>query len=346
MKYVPLIYPTIPLKMTDVKNTIELLSQLSKEERVDELLPVAQQIVEDLSKETEKNFIQPTEEFFPKLQQRVDGTEKMEVIPTGFRDIDNRVYWVAKWNIMTICARTGWWKTTLWLNMAVNMCQNYKVGFISLEMTKEELLDKIVSRVAHVKSNSLAINRFSDWDKTNLNENLAKAKDVVGRITFAFDCFNIEEIVSVINQMADIWVEVVFLDWLWMVEAEGWGKWEQLRVVMTKLKQVALARNIWIVTMQQLNRDADSDNWSGPFMRDIADSSAIEKISSPVLIMRRSWDDKTTDVRLFKMRRLNSDLLEEFYNDKKIVDPRDEFCNIRLWENLTYSEFTDYTKPF
>ena len=84
------------------------------------------------------------------------------------------------------------------------MCQNYKVGFISLEMTKEELLDKIVSRVAHVKSNSLAINRFSDWDKTNLNENLAKAKDVVGRITFAFDCFNIEEIVSVINQMADI----------------------------------------------------------------------------------------------------------------------------------------------
>ena len=92
MKYVPLIYPTIPLKMTDVKNTIELLSQLSKEERVDELLPVAQQIVEDLSKETEKNFIQPTEEFFPKLQQRVDGTEKMEVIPTGFRDIDNRVY--------------------------------------------------------------------------------------------------------------------------------------------------------------------------------------------------------------------------------------------------------------
>lgn len=333
--------------MADITNTIELLLQLNKEGSENEdLLPIAQQIVEDLSTVSTKSYIQPIEEFFSRLDQRVAGTEPMEVIPTGFIDIDNRVYWVAKWNIMTICARTGWWKTTLWLNMAVNMSKNYKVGFISLEMTKEELLDKIVSRVAHVKSNSLAINRFTDWDKRNLAENMYKVKDVVKNITFAFDCYNINEIIQTINEMADNWVEVVFLDWLWMVEADWAWKREQLRVVMTKLKQVALARNIWIVTMQQLNRDADSDNGSWPFMKDIADSSAIEKISSPVLIMRRSWDDKITDVRLFKMRRLNSDLLESFYNDKKIVDPRDEFCNIRLWENLTYSEYTDYVKPF
>lgn len=333
--------------MTNITNTIELLLQLNKEgSNEEDLLPIAQQIVEDLSIATTKSYIQPIEDFFPRLNQRVDWTEPMEVIPTGFRDIDSRVYWVAKWNIMTICARTGWWKTTLWLNMAVNMCENYKVGFISLEMTKEELLDKIVSRVAHVKSNSLAINRFTEWDRKNLEENLQKVKDIVSKMTFAFDCYNINEITQVMNEMADNWVEVIFLDWLWMVEADWAGKREQLRVVMTKLKQVALSRNIWIVTMQQLNRDADSDNGSWPYMRDIADSSAIEKISSPVLIMRRSWDDKTTDVRLFKMRRLNSDLLEEFYNDKRIADPRDEFCNIRLWENLTYSEFIDYIKPF
>jgi replicative DNA helicase len=54
--------------------------------------------------------------------------------------------------------------------MAVNMCENYKVGFISLEMTKEELLDKIVSQVCHVKSSALTINVFSDWDKQNLKE--------------------------------------------------------------------------------------------------------------------------------------------------------------------------------
>lgn len=333
--------------MTNITNTIELLLQLNKEgSNEEDLLPIAQQIVEDLSTATTKSYIQPIDDFFPRLGQRVDGTEPMEVIPTGFRDIDNRVYWVAKWNIMTICARTGWWKTTLWLNMAVNMCQNYKVWFISLEMTKEELLDKIVSRVAHVKSNSLAINRFTSRDKKNLEENLQKVKDVVNKMTFAFDCYNINEITQVMNEMADNGIEVIFLDWLWMVEADGAGKREQLRVVMTKLKQIALARNIWIVTMQQLNRDADSDNGSWPYMRDIADSSAIEKISSPVLIMRRSWDDKITDVRLFKMRRLNSDLLEEFYNDKRVVDPRDEFCNIRLWENLTYSEFVDFAKPF
>lgn len=332
--------------MSNINNTITLLQQLAEEGRENsELLPLAQQIVEDLSTSTEdKQFIQDVGDFFPKLKWRVNWTEKLDVIPTGFKDIDARVYGVAKWNIMTIAARTGWWKTTLWLNMAVNMCENYKVGFISLEMTKEELLDKIVSQVCHVKSSALTINVFSEWDKQNLKEFWEKAIDVSKKITLAFDCFFIDDIVLCMNQMADMGIEVIFLDWLGMIEARGQNKPEQMREIMAKIKQVALKRNIAVVAMQQLWRQVDGDDPRGPFMRDISDGSAIEKVSSPVLIMRRSWDvDKTTDIRLFKMRRLNSELLEKMY--EKTSDARYEFANLKLSEDLSYCQFKDYTPP-
>lgn len=333
--------------MSNTNNTITLLSQMSQEWRdKSELLELAQQIVQDLTEETGegKKFIQDIDDFFPRLKNRINGTEKLEVVPTGFKDIDARVYGVAKWNIMTIAARTWGWKTTLWLNMAVNMCQNYKVGFISLEMTKEELLDKIVSQVCRVKSSSLTINHFSATDIQNLKELGDKAVDISKKITLAFDCFFIDDIVTCMNQMADLGIEVIFLDRLGMIEARGQNKPEQMREIMAKIKQVALSRNIAIVAMQQLWRQVDWDDPRWPFMRDISDGSAIEKVSSPVLIMRRSWDvDKTTDIRLFKMRRLNSDLLEQMY--QKTSDAWYEFANLKLWEDLSYCQFTDYIPP-
>lgn len=330
--------------MNDIQNTVLLLQQLVAEGREkSELIPIAKQIVEDLgTEETETNFIQDIGTYFPRLRWRIEGTETMDVVPTGFKDIDNRVYGVAKWNIMTIAARTGWWKTTLWLNMAVNMTENYKVGFISLEMTKDEILDKIVSQVCRVKLSSLTINRFSQYDIQNIKEKWAKAMDIANKITFAFDCFHIDEIVNVMSQMAELWVDVVFIDWLWLIEARGQSKPEQMREIMSKIKQCALSKNMAVVAMQQLWRQVDWDDPKGPFMRDIADGSAIEKVSSPVLIMWRSWEeDKTTDIRLFKMRRLNSDLLDEMYNDRNIVDPRYDFANVKLWEDLTYCQFTN-----
>lgn len=329
--------------MSDFKNEITLLHQRAIEERdKTDILQLAQQIVQDLWVDEEKNFIQDVWDFFPRLKSRVDGTEECEVVPTGFRDIDNRIYWVAKWNIMTIAARTGGWKTTLWLNMAVNMSKEHIIGFISLEMTKDELLDKIVSRVCKVRASSLNINRFSSIDVQNMRQYWEDAKKVANSIILATDCFFIDDIVSVMNQMADQWAEVIFIDWLWMIEAEWREKKDQLRAAMRKIKQVALNRNVWVVAMQQLNREADNSP-TGPFLRQISDSSAIEHISAPVLMLRRSWDfDKVTDVRLFKMRRLNSDLLEKMYDDKTILDPWYDFANIRLWENLAYCEFTDF----
>lgn len=326
--------------MSDVQNMWELIAELIKEKRYTEIAPLLPEFQKLVQPEEEKQLIQETSNYLQDLKERIAGKVNDSIIPTGFKDIDDRIFGAVKWNIMTICARTGWGKTTLGLNIALNMLKGHKVGFISLEMTEEEICDKIVSRIAKVRHSSLTINKFKDreiqWIKDRANE----IKYAIDNLVRAYDCYNIEEIEEAIEQMADKWCEVVFVDWLWMIEAPGNSQPEKIRQIMAKLKQKATTKNIAIIAMQQLNRQMD---WTSrpPYMYDIADGSAIEKISSPILIMWKA-EDWYTEVSLYKTRRLNAD---KFMNTNWIID-WDAATTLRLKDDLWFSWFKDYEQPF
>ena len=127
-----------------------------------------------------------------------------------------------------------------------------------------------------------------------------------------------------------------------MIEAPGTSKPDQMRNIMTALKQVAINRNIAIIAMQQLNRQMDGTNRE-PFMYDIADGSAIEKISSPVLIMWK-YEEGITDISIYKARRLNSD---EFLRENGTLD-REKATTLRLKDRLGRGGFEELSSepPF
>ena len=318
----------------------ELIAELIKEKRYEEIAPLLPQFQKLIQPEEEKQLIQETSNYLQDLKERIAWKVNDSIIPTGFKDIDDRIFGAVKWNIMTICARTGWGKTTLGLNIALNMLKGHKVGFISLEMTEEEICDKIVSRIAKVRHSSLTINKFKDreiqWIKDRANE----IKYAIDNLVRAYDCYNIESLSEAIEQMTERWCEIIFVDWLWMIEAPGNSQPEKMRVIMSTLKELAITKNIAIIAMQQLNRQMDGA-MREPRMYDIADGSAIEKISSPVLIMWRS-EEWYTDISLYKTRRLNAD---KFMNANWIID-WDAATTLRLKDDLWYSWFKNDEQPF
>lgn len=326
--------------MSDVQNMWELIAELIKEKRYTEIAPLLPEFQKLVQPEEEKQLIQETSNYLEELKERIAWKVNDSIIPTGFKDIDDRIFGAVKWNIMTICARTGWGKTTLGLNIALNMLKGHKVWFISLEMTEEEICDKIVSRIAKVRHSSLTINKFKDWEIQWIKDRANEIKYAIDNLVRAYDCYNIEEIEEAIEQMAYKWCEVVFVDWLWMIEAPGNSQPEKIRQIMAKLKQKATSRNIAIIAMQQLNRQMDGA-MREPRMYDIADGSAIEKISSPVLIMWRA-EEWYTDISLYKTRRLNAD---KFMNTNWIID-WDAATTLRLKDDLWFSWFKDYEQPF
>lgn len=325
--------------MSETENYAELILALAKEWRDEEIRPLLKQLEIWLKNVEEKQLIIETTNYLSELKERMAGKVNETIIETGFKDIDERIFGAVKWNIMTICARTWWWKTTLGLNIALNMLQKHKVGFISLEMTEQEIGDKIVSRIGRVRHSSLTINKFEERELQNIKKHGKEIKYAIDNLLRAYDCYDIESLSETITEMAKRWCEVVFVDWIWMIEAPGVSKPEQVRTIMTRLKQLAISNDIAIVTMQQLNRQMDWQNRQ-PYMYDIADGSAIEKISSPVLIMWRE-DDYMTNITIYKARRLNADkfLIEWWKIDWERA------VNLKLKDDLSYSWFQD-EKPF
>ena len=324
---------------------IELLYQLSKEWRTDEV----SDLIREISKEVRKE--KPSEEkeydYFKNLRARIDWTAQLSIIPTGLKDIDSRIFWAVKGNIMTICAKTGKGKTTLGMTIAGNMISaGKKVWFISLEMTEEELCDKILSRYAKVRLSSLSLNKFSDREMQNLKENWANAKKIIDSLERTYDCFELDDLWDTISDMAEKWCEAIFVDWLWMIEVSGVESIpKQMRLIMSELKRLAKTHDVAIIAMQQLNRQMD---WTfrEPFLYDIADGSSIEKISSPVLIMRDWTEEGQTAVKLFKCRRLND---AKFMKWDRL--DWETMMNFQLKDRLWYCHFADVdwedeTKPF
>lgn len=329
----------------------------------DDILPVAKQLVEDLSKNggEERDFIVQPWWYFEELGKRTKGELKAKIIPTWFRDIDNRLYWVFAWEIMTIAARTWVGKTTLWIDMALNMLENYKVGFITLEMTKEDMLDRIMSRECNIYLGSFYSDSFKPRDIDNLRQYWAKAKEKIEKLVLAYWCFNLDDVLATINKMVDEGCEVIFIDWLWMINAPWNKRNEQMVTVMTSLKDLATSRWIAIVAMQQLNRQIDSIARDAPELSDIADSSAIEHISSPVLILRKNKDEKTDETlcTIFKARRINEEAKQQCREMAESVGKKrqDIFYVIKFKDDLWHCSFRDYdynlppttsqwTKPF
>lgn len=324
------------------------MQTMADEWRNDELLPIAKTLIQDIENEgwDNRDFIVSTEDYYKNLWRRSRWEVKAKIIPTWFKDIDSRLYWVFAWEIMTIAARTWVGKTTLWIDMALNMLEDRKVWFITLEMTKEDMLDRMMSRECNIYLGSFYSDSFSQRDIENLKNYWAKAKEKIDKLMLAYWCFNLDDILSTIRHMADNWCEVVFIDWLWMINAPWNKRNEQMHDVMVSLKDIAIEKDIAIVAMQQLNRQIDNIVRDDPQLSDIADSSAIEHISSPVLIL---WKDKNepsdeTFCTIFKARRINEDAKQVCKDIAKVqwMKRQQVFYKITFKDDLWHCSFRDF----
>ena len=138
-----------------------------------------------------------------------------------------------------------------------------------------------------------------------------------------------------------------------------------MHYIMTTIKDFAIEKNVAIVAMQQLNRQIDAIARDEPQLYDIADSSAIEHISSPVLILRKKKDGEKekgdeTLCEIFKARRINEEAKNQCREIAKIQEKKRQeiFYRIVLKDDLWHCSFRDYdpnlptnnlpewTKPF
>ncbi len=231
--------------------------------------------------------------------QKISGPDKAKYggIPTGFTYLDTILTGMGRSDLIILAARPGMGKTSFALNIATNVAKKQKipVAIFSLEMSKEQLANRILSAEAGVDSHSFrsgALND-SDWD------DLAHATDVLHDVPIYMDDssgITIPEVKAKIRRInqdpSRPPIGLVVIDYLQLMTS---GKRTENRVqeiseITRNLKIMAKELNVPVIALSQLSRAAEKSSGRSdhrPQLSDLRDSGSIEQDADVVLFLYR-----------------------------------------------------------
>ena len=256
--------------------------------------------------ETEKNIFtvlqqKTVEDYKPIREIVMDTLDKIESasksknhvtgLSTGFIDLDYMTSGLQPSDLILIAARPSMGKTALVLNMVVDMAvrQKLPVALFSLEMSREQLMNRLFSQESHVDSQKIRNGQLSenDWGK------LAEAAGLIAESQLIIDDtpgISISELRSKARKYKlDHDIKVIFIDYLQLMQGSGRTDSRQQEVadISRALKALARELNIPIVSLSQLNRMADQREDHRPMLSDLRESGAIEQDADVVMFIYR-----------------------------------------------------------
>ena len=211
-------------------------------------------------------------------------------IGTGFPSIDRVMSGLQNTDLITIAGRPGSGKTAIGLNFARNMIhQNRRIGFFSLEMSREQLSLRLASMESGVDHTKLRLGRLYTDDEWN--GFLGKINKLYVNNLVIDDVANtgLTELRAKARRMImQYGVEILFIDYLQiMKKPKAQSRDESVSELTNGLKNLAKDLNIPIVLFSQLNRNVESRKDAIPVLSDLRESGSIEQDSDIVSFVYR-----------------------------------------------------------
>lgn len=243
--------------------------------------------------------------FIKKLKARYDYFQAYERpflsgIPTGFEDLDKEAIILEDTNLIIVAARPAMGKTALGLNIAGNVCfeQNLPVAFISLEMGRDQLLERLLAMQTgiygeQIKRGTLTASEFAQLEKESVR--LAEKQ------LFIIDhgCSSISKVVKKARSLKDNQgIRLLVLDYLQLLGTNTGTDSRQYEVaeISRQLKLLAMELKIPILCIAQLSRKVEERTSKEPLMSDLRDSGQIEQDADVILFIYRKEYYTPTDM--------------------------------------------------
>lgn len=223
-------------------------------------------------------------------------------IPTGFIDLDYRTAGLQPSDLILIAARPSMGKTAFVLNIAQNMAfrEHKSVAIFSLEMSKEQLVNRLFSLEARVDAQALRTGNMSDADW----EKLVEGAGIVGDSRLIIDDtpgISISEMRSKCRKFKlEQGLDIIIIDYLQLMTGSGRSESRQQEIseISRSLKALARELNVPVVALSQLSRAVEQRPDHRPMMSDLRESGAIEQDADVVMfIYRDDYYNKDTDLK-------------------------------------------------
>ena len=226
-------------------------------------------------------------------------------IPTGFSNLDRVTSgWQAS-DLIIIAARPGMGKTAFALSMARNIAIDYKkaVGFFSLEMSSEQLVNRLIASEAQLGANKLRKGDLADHEMIQLHEKIKYLSEAPIFIddTPALTIFELRA--KARRLVKNHKVGILIIDYLQLMHAGGnaGNREQEISTISRSLKGIAKELKIPVIALSQVNRGVENRSGVGskrPMLSDLRESGAIEQDADIVTFIYRpeyykifEWDN-------------------------------------------------------
>ncbi len=224
-------------------------------------------------------------------------------IATGFIDLDYRTAGLQPSDLILVAARPSMGKTAFVLNIAqyVAFHENKSVAIFSLEMSKEQLVNRLFSLESRVDAQALRTGNLSDADW----EKLVEGAGIIGDSRLIIDDtpgISINELRSKCRKYKlEHGLDIIIIDYLQLMTGSGRGsesRQQEISDISRSLKGLARELNVPVVALSQLSRAVEQRPDHRPMMSDLRESGAIEQDADVVMfIYRDDYYNKDTELK-------------------------------------------------
>ncbi|NLY09466.1 MAG: replicative DNA helicase [Tissierellia bacterium] len=279
-----------------IKGSDEIMNACFKDEDpVDNVVERAEQIVFNISQHAHSTELTPISDVlvsnYATMEARAGQKGSLTGVTTGFRDLDRMISGLQKSDLILLAARPSMGKTALMLNMASNAAikGEAKVAIFSLEMSKEQLVQRLISAISHVDLQSIITadlepNQWEDIVRTitALQQTDIYIDDTAG--------ITPTELKAKCRRMkAQHGLDLIVLDYLQLMETDGRSENRQQEItkISRQLKGIAKELNVPLIALSQLSRAPEQRADHRPIMSDLRESGAIEQDADIVMMLFR-----------------------------------------------------------
>lgn len=231
-------------------------------------------------------------ESFDRIEELHRNKGELRGIRTGYRDLDNMTAGLQRSDLVILAARPAMGKTTLVTNLAYNVATIAKqpVLFFSLEMSKEQLVDRMLSDASGVDSWNIRTGNLSDDDFSKLSEAMGEMAEAPIFIDDTPGLSVLEMRTKARRKHHEQPLGLVIVDYLQLMQATSsyqGNRVQEVSEISRGLKLIARELNVPLIALSQLSRSVESRNPPIPQLADLRESGSIEQDADIVSFIYR-----------------------------------------------------------
>lgn len=277
----------------------------NEDSEITELLGKAEAELFNVSDQSLKQDLTSMEEIlnasFDRLEELHKNKGAIRGLKTGYRDLDNKTAGLQKSDLIVIAARPAMGKTTLVTNLAYNAATISKkaVLFFSLEMSKEQLIDRMLADASGVDSWNIRTGNLSDDDFSKISDAMGEMAEAPIFIDDTPGMTVMEMRTKARRAAHDNELGMIIIDYLQLMQGSSRSndnRVQEVSEISRGLKLIARELDVPVVALSQLSRSVESRNPQIPQLADLRESGSIEQDADLVMfIYREDYYNPDTD---------------------------------------------------